>query len=798
MLGGNGTLTLDPGAGSRPGAITVVTTGNPPANASAIIIGSGGNLVINPNKSQSLTTITTMGQLAYGIVVVSGNHTEFLDNVDIVTSGSTGLWIQNPNNTLTAIDVTVKATGAGASALALVSNAGGATTANFFTDSTLTSADAPVFLINSGGSGKTIALTNSDVTAGRNDGRWLLVTNGAANPSVTASGSRLTGAATTDSGSTSTVMLTNGTVWSMTGNSTITNLTNNARIDFSAPTGTVTALDNYKTLTVNTYTGSPGFIELNTFLDNDSSPSDRLVINGGRATGSTFLFFNNTNAGHSHFTVGNGILVVDAINNGTTAENSFMLTDEQHLGAFPYHLLRGNAPGIDDPAAIDDWFLRNTFTNGGENNNGGGGNGGGGNGGGGNGGGGNGGGGNGGGGNGGGGNGGGGNCGGGNNGGGGVPPPIQLPDGGVELPGSCVVEGPDGSHVYPSHPPPEVLPPGVYPIIGPELATYGVVQPIARQMGTTILGTLHERVGDTLADGDASASGPVPSAWGRVFAQQVSNSYQEFAAPSTTGQILGVQAGLDIWHGSSFAGQRDTAGVYFAFGNANVSVDGLVTNPEATAYVRMRTGWLHLNAYSVGGYWTHYGSDGWYLDAVVQHTLYRGNAEALFSELNLTSRLPTDGSSIITSLEGGYPIAVDLFTQFILEPQAQLIWQQASFPLANDGLETVGLGTSSGITGRLGVRAKWTINDPDGEVWQPYARFNIWQNWGGRAATDFVDSVTLVPLVEQATWGEVAGGVTFKASDSFSLFAQAGYQFALTDHTRISGFNGSIGPRFTW
>ena len=49
----------------------------------------------------------------------------------------------------------------------------------------------------------------------------------------------------------------------------------------------------------------------------------------------------------------------------------------------------------------------------------------------------------------------------------------------------------------PPTPPPDPLPPGVYPIIGPELATYGVVQPLARQLGVAILGTLDDRVGDT-------------------------------------------------------------------------------------------------------------------------------------------------------------------------------------------------------------------------------------------------------------------------------------------------------------
>src|SRR6478752_4894784 len=51
--------------------------------------------------------------------------------------------------------------------------------------------------------------------------------------------------------------------------------------------------------------------------------------------------------------------------------------------------------------------------------------------------------------------------------------------------------------ILPPDPLPEPLPPGVFPIIGPEIATYGVVQPIARQLGMTTLGTLHERTGDT-------------------------------------------------------------------------------------------------------------------------------------------------------------------------------------------------------------------------------------------------------------------------------------------------------------
>ena len=48
---------------------------------------------------------------------------------------------------------------------------------------------------------------------------------------------------------------------------------------------------------------------------------------------------------------------------------------------------------------------------------------------------------------------------------------------------SFIVPGPGPVEPIGPSPPPDPLTPGVWPIIGPELATYGVVQPIARQMG---------------------------------------------------------------------------------------------------------------------------------------------------------------------------------------------------------------------------------------------------------------------------------------------------------------------------
>jgi outer membrane autotransporter protein len=339
-----------------------------------------------------------------------------------------------------------------------------------------------------------------------------------------------------------------------------------------------------------------------------------------------------------------------------------------------------------------------------------------------------------------------------------------------------------------------VLPPGTYPIIGPEIATYGVVQPTARELGLDTLGTLHERIGDTLTSNyaDPTSWGFGHSEWGRFFGQQVDNRYQAFAAPSASGFMGGFQGGIDLWRGNMLPGY-DAAGVYVAYGNANLSVNGLVTNAAVTGYVVAHTGSVNLTALSAGGYWTHYGVGGWYTDVVLQGTYYTGNAMTEFANL------PTNGSGFIASFETGYPIPLPLGPRFVLEPQAQILWQQVTFGQANDGLGPVGLGTTAGPTGRLGLRGSWTIDGNNGEVWQPYVRANVWRDWDALATTMFgVDSAL---LIEQATRLEFAGGLTAKLNAHLSLFGQAGYQFApgQTNGGYIrDGAKGDVGVRYTW
>lgn len=489
---------------------------------------------------------------------------------------------------------------------------------------------------------------------------------------------------------------------------------------------------NLFTLTNNSVSFNAGSrVLFNTFLGSDNSPSDRLIINGGAATGTSSIFITNI-GGSGALTLANGIPVVQAVGGGTTAPGTFQLGGLVTAGPFDYRLFRGGVAGTNP----DDWFLRSDF----------------------------------------------------------IVPPLPNPPPAPSF------------DPFPPHPPPDPLPPRqIFPIVDPRLATYGVVQPIARQLGLSMLGTLHERIGDTLSDGN-TAGGLTPSAWGRVIGQQIDNRYEAFADPRASGRLIGLQAGFDVWRDGTSSGHRDAAGLYFAYANANADVDGLVSNAATTAYVLQRTGTLNLNAYSLGGYWTHYGPGGWYLDAILQGTHYDGDAQAQFTQSSTIqgttfgSKLQTQGSGVLASLEAGYPLPVPRFgPNFIIEPQAQIIWQRVNFDSANDGVDNVSLGSTSGATGRLGLRGQWSIPSDRGTLWQPYGGVNLWHDWGGDASTGFSGSNIAVPLLEEATRLEFMAGVTFRHNANLSFFAQAGYQSAVSPNdAKRDGVKGDIGLRYTW
>ncbi|MFY0478530.1 autotransporter family protein [Achromobacter marplatensis] len=312
------------------GGGSISATGNVNATVNAVTTGYGLNASDGGNVSftGSSTLNINGGQAATGLAVFDGGTMQWYNGT------------ANINGVKSPTDVVA----------ALYSEGTAATTASSF--------DIRNSTFNSNGDGivirggtATVAFNNTKMTNA--SGIALDVGAEGAIPGTlefTADGgSQLTGYALLGAGSTSNLTLQGNSLWNITGDSTLSNLVlNNSQAIFTPPTA-----NTYKTLTVNNLNGSGGTISLNTELGDDNSPTDKIRIDGGTASGQTRLNILNQ-GGAGAVTVANGIRVVETVNGGTTGGSSFTLAQRVVAGPYEYKLFRGAATD----ANPEDWYLR--------------------------------------------------------------------------------------------------------------------------------------------------------------------------------------------------------------------------------------------------------------------------------------------------------------------------------------------------------------------------------------------------------------------------------------------------------
>lgn len=266
-----------------------------------------------------------------------------LNNTSVTTSGDTlGIVSQNFSNTLVNRVTMTGGTINVPESVAIFATGG---------PSSITTDNAAIsggnLLLQAVGSGSAPQPTSVELTA-RN--RSVLTGDAFANATAVANislqtGSRWLGA----SQDVTNVSVDPTSTWTVTGNSTVTQQVSNAgTVAFAAPAGGA-----FKTLTTRNYAGNNGVLGVNTFLGADGSASDKLIINGGTASGASGIRVTNA-GGPGALTTQNGILVVDVANGGTTAATAFTQTGRAVAGVYEYRLFRGAVDGTNPNA----WYLR--------------------------------------------------------------------------------------------------------------------------------------------------------------------------------------------------------------------------------------------------------------------------------------------------------------------------------------------------------------------------------------------------------------------------------------------------------
>ncbi|WP_422506692.1 autotransporter domain-containing protein [Stenotrophomonas sp. GZD-301] len=530
---------------------------------------------------------------------------------------------------------------------------------------------------------------------------------------------------------------------------------------------------------VGNYVGNSGALYLRTVLGDDSSPSDRLVIANGTASGTTGIGVRNV-GGAGAATLADGILVVQATNGATTTNDAFALYNTLAAGAFEYFLFKGGVSA----GSGENWYLRSTL----------------------------------------------------------VasatpapapppatpePPPAPAPPDALGTPPpplppppAVIPVDPDPLVPEPAAPPeppapPPVAPPAVdtpppvptevaavpspvaepptpgaraaegdvVPLYRIETPTYAVVPLLLRQTSLLSLGTFHERQGEQRL---LAGEGGVRAAWARLIGASHEQHWAGDAQPGFDGDIQGVQAGLDLYANAGDS-VRDQVGVFVGRTRAQGNVTGFAVGWENLVVGRTR-----LDDKHVGLYWTRVGREGGYLDAVLMQSRYDGDARSARG-LGIDVR----GEGTTASLEVGRPLLRFGQSAWWLEPQLQVIWQRNDIDDAGDLFAAVHFDSDSAWAGRVGLRLAADY-DIAGNGWQPYLKVNYWQALDGQDRIDF-DRNRIVNQQDYRAL-EVGVGVVARFNANVSAFAVVDYTRDLESSRQQEqrSIEGNLGLRFDW
>ncbi|WP_410736151.1 autotransporter outer membrane beta-barrel domain-containing protein [Citrobacter freundii] len=343
------------------------------------IIAQGGDVMIGAGSVVDGRSSARSGSATSGIAAASGSTLDFkgdadnrnviyaidgygvssqfygatvnIANTDIIMSGQNnpyGLWAIGSNNLnrpgiINGENLTIDVTASGENGYGAVVQQGGAI--SLIGDTTIKTQDGVAIFVPVVTDSAGNLLPGGTVTgSGVMDITGNIISAGEGSISLDmASGSRFVGETFVNTeptvDSSLNLSLAEQTQWTITGDSSLTQLNNAGDIVFDTPSHN----GQFKTLTINgNYHGDNSNLYLNTQLGDDNSPTDKVIITGD-TSGSTTLYVNNI-GGEGALTT-KGIEVIDV---GGQSDGVFTQGNQVQTGLYEYRLYEDGG----------DWYLR--------------------------------------------------------------------------------------------------------------------------------------------------------------------------------------------------------------------------------------------------------------------------------------------------------------------------------------------------------------------------------------------------------------------------------------------------------
>lgn len=320
---------------------------------------------------------------------------------------------------------------------------------------------------------------------------------------------------------------------------------------------------------------------------------------------------------------------------------------------------------------------------------------------------------------------------------------------------------------------------------------YTLIPNLNLEVGYETVGTLHQRRGENqaLSWEKSQANNQI---WGRIIGKHIALDGKKRL--NLSANLAGFQFGHDFDISSSENGGKRLTGGYVGYTHANSKFydeyraeNGVVIDDKYTG--KAKTENLH-----VGVTHTRYSEDGSYIDFVGQLSWMQNKYNSL------DSKAKNHGLGVALSGEVGRPFVLSKEKtnngdSWIIEPQAQLIYQYLGLNSFTDDMRSVHQDKQHNLRSRIGVRFAYNNLTVHEKVRTLYFTTNVWHNLRNTSASNIGEDNVTEKLAK--TWGEVGLGAQFATSSNTHIYADARYEQSLSG-TKHQGYKGSIGIKYSW
>ena len=320
---------------------------------------------------------------------------------------------------------------------------------------------------------------------------------------------------------------------------------------------------------------------------------------------------------------------------------------------------------------------------------------------------------------------------------------------------------------------------------------YTLIPNLNLEVGYETVGTLHQRRGENqaLSWEKSQANSQI---WGRIIGKHIALDGKKRL--NLSANLAGFQFGHDFDISSSENGGKRLTGGYVGYTHANSKFydeyraeNGVVLDDKYTG--KAKTENLH-----VGVTHTRYSEDGSYIDFVGQLSWMQNKYNSL------DSKAKNHGLGVALSGEVGRPFVLSKEKtnngdSWIIEPQAQLIYQYLGLNSFTDDMRSVHQDKQHNLRSRIGVRFAYNNLTDHEKVRTLYFTTNVWHNFRNTSASNIGEDNVTEKLAK--TWGEVGLGAQFATSSNTHIYADARYEQSLSG-TKHQGYKGSIGIKYSW